>query len=289
MDCETLREATSGCRVVIVTATEGEAGPLREELRWPVTHVLATKTLLVGDLRPERSLPGADGTRPVRAALAISGCDKANAAHVVTCLLQAMRPGPSLVLQIGIAGAFPPSGDGTGPQVGDIIVATEETYADAGSSSPEGWLPAVELGLPIACVQGVELGGVFPVDARLVRVSVDAIEEADWWEGIARFGSSPRVFPGPCVTSSRVTGLRAEGEAVANRCGALAESMEGAAAAHICALYEVPFLEIRGVSNLVVDRNREAWEIDRAAWVAARAARIAVTALALGDFEGLKA
>jgi len=36
--------------------------------------------------------------------------------------------------------------------------------------------------------------------------------------------------------------------------------MEGAAAAHICALYKVPFMEIRGISNLVTDRDRGSWQ-----------------------------
>ena len=51
------------------------------------------------------------------------------------------------------------------------------------------------------------------------------------------------------ITSSLMTGRDAEAEVLARRWGALAESMEGAAAAHICALYGVPFLEIRGISN----------------------------------------
>ncbi len=87
------------------------------------------------------------------------------------------------------------------------------------------------------------------------------------------------MVTGPCVTASRVTGLLAEGEEVARRWGAVAESMEGAAAAHICALYGVPFLEVRGISNLVVDRDRASWEMDRAVAVAARAALAVAAAL----------
>ena len=41
--------------------------------------------------------------------------------------------------------------------------------------------------------------------------------------------------------------------------------MEGAAAAHVCAMHDVPFLEVRGVSNLVEDRDRAAWRIAEAA------------------------
>ena len=46
--------------------------------------------------------------------------------------------------------------------------------------------------------------------------------------------------------------------------------MEGAAAAHVCALHDVPFLEVRGVSNLVEDRDRSKWRIGEAAEAAQR-------------------
>ena len=37
-------------------------------------------------------------------------------------------------------------------------------------------------------------------------------------------------------------------------------------------LYGVPFLEVRGVSNVVADRDRSAWDLEGAAARAARAA-----------------
>ena len=55
--------------------------------------------------------------------------------------------------------------------------------------------------------------------------------------------------------------------------------MEGAAAAHICALYGTPFLEVRGISNLVGDRDRAAWEVRRAVAAASWAARAIVDGL----------
>jgi futalosine hydrolase len=39
------------------------------------------------------------------------------------------------------------------------------------------------------------------------------------------------------------------------------ESMEGGAFFYACLSAEVPFLEIRAVSNLVEPRNRDAWDI----------------------------
>ena len=96
--------------------------------------------------------------------MAISGLDKVNAAHLLTCLLQAMDPAPRLVLQVGIAGALPGKGDSARASVGDIVIATREIYADTGSSSPAGWLSARDLGWPIALVMAASRAGVFPID-----------------------------------------------------------------------------------------------------------------------------
>jgi futalosine hydrolase len=271
---EKLREATSGCRLVLLAATEVEAEPLRAALREPRAFRLATKTLYVGDMGAERPVEagGAEAlTAGARTVLAVSGCDKANAAHMLTCLLQAMSPAPVLVLQVGIAGALPSVGPTLGAGLGDLVVATEEVYSDTGSSSPNGWISARELGLPIAQVDGVELGGSFTLDFALVRLAMDAIAAIDW-RATDRQGEPPSVLAGLCVTSSVVTGRRDEAQLTAGRWQPLAESMEGAAAAHICALYRVAFLEIRGISNLVGDRDRGAWAVDKAVATAARAA-----------------
>jgi futalosine hydrolase len=271
-DCEALRQAVSDCKLVLLTATEGEAEPLLRALKAAQPLVVATKKLVVGLLESgDGRAAGSAGARSVRTTLAISGCDKANAAHVITCILQASKP--MVVLQVGVAGAFPRGKDTSGARVGDVVVATHEIYSDTGSTSPNGWLSAAELGLPVARVDGLELGGCFLLDTRLVETAIAAIEHEAWPE------PRPRVVSGPCVTSSRVTGLLAEGEEMVRRWGAVAESMEGAAAAHICALYGVPFLEVRGISNMVVDRDRDSWQVDRAVAVAARAALAVAAAL----------
>lgn len=203
--------------------------------------------------------------------VAVTDCDKTNAAHMLTYLLETVVPMPRLVLQFGIAGAFVrPRGElEVQAAIGDVVLATSEAYSDTGSSSPQGWLSAADLGLPVARIDGLETGGEFPLDPALVGAAADVLREADWLDG---------VVEGPCVTSSRVTGLYSEAEETVARWGAVAESMEGAAAAHICTLYGVPFLEIRAVSNLVVDRDRSSWQVERAVAVAGRAALVIVAA-----------
>lgn len=264
--CRTVREETEGCEAVLLAATELEAAPVMHALTSPRRFSVATKTMIVGDLPAAPDQDSAEhGPRVV---LAIGGCDKANTAHALTCLLQSMEA-PRFVLQFGLGGALPSTAPAAGAKVGDLVVATREIYADTGTSSPSGWISASDLRLPIALVDGRELGNVFDLDQRMASAAVSAIEAA----------TSTRVVAGPCVTVSRISGTTAEGDELAARWGAIAESMEGAAAAHTCALYGIPLLEVRGISNMVVDRDRLSWRVDEAVEKAAFAAIVAARAL----------
>jgi futalosine hydrolase len=40
--------------------------------------------------------------------------------------------------------------------------------------------------------------------------------------------------------------------------------MEGAAIAHLCCLYRIPCVEMRGISNIVENRDTKKWDIRRA-------------------------
>ena len=285
--CDALRQVVRDCRLILLAATEAEAGPLLAALRGPQRHVMATKTLYVG----ETGGPLGDENRgdvprvAPQAVLAVSGCDKANVAHVLTSLLQAMSPPPALVLQVGIAGALPAAGPYRGARVGDVVVAASEVYSDTGTSSPDGWVSAGELGLPIARVNGAETGGSFLFDGALVEWAVVVLAGIDW-RGTSREADPPAVLRGACVTSSLVTGTSQDAVLVARRWQALAESMEGAAAAHVCALYRVPFLEVRAISNLVGDRDRAAWSVEGAIETAGQAALALIASLESLPLDG---
>jgi futalosine hydrolase len=186
----------------------------------------------------------------------VSGIGAVNTAHGLTQYLTT-HPRPSLVIQSGIGGAYVPGG----LPVGAVALATSEVYADVGVSTPQGWRPLEEIGIPLVAGNGLhpDRFNEFPLDAALVARAAAA--------------SASRVArTGPFVTVSTVTGIRARGDELYARYHGICESMEGAAAAHICALHGVPFLEVRGVSNLVEDRNRAAWKIAEAAEAAQAAA-----------------
>jgi futalosine hydrolase len=135
-----------------------------------------------------------------------------------------------------------------------VVLADTEIYGDLGVMTTGGWQPAEEIGIPL-----VEARGAHPPRFNYFPFDPDLVARASALCGslIARTG--------PFLTLSQVTGVRALGDALHARFGALCESMEGAAAAHVCALHDVPFLEVRGISNLVEDRNRMAWQVKEAA------------------------
>ena len=269
--------------MVVLVATDIEAALLAPVLRDAGEFLAAGKRILVGELAPLRAeTDGPDAG--CRVALAVSGIDKVNAAHLLTCVLQAMKPRPRLVLQTGIAGGLPSVGESVPAVIGDVVLATQEAYSDTGSSTPQGWRSARDLGWPVALYGGEETGGVFPLDGGLVTAALGVVAAAAAREDEDAFAAirpeqHPRVFAGPCITASQVTGVNAEAQELAERWEALAESMEGAAAAHICALYGVPFLEVRGISNLVGDRERAHWQVRRAVAAATWAARAIVDSL----------
>lgn len=182
------------------------------------------------------------GTRP-SVTVVRTGVGAVNAAHAVTLFLARERP--DAIVVCGIGGAYP----GSGLALGDVVCAESECYGDLGATSPAGFLDMEALGLPVidaaAPIYNVLPMQVFPAPRRV-----------------------------PFVTMSSCTGTDAAARAIEARTGGAVESMEGAAVAHVAHLHGVPVGELRGISNIVSDRDTRAWRMHEAA-VAAQEALIA--------------
>lgn len=176
------------------------------------------------------------------------GVGKVNTAVTLTSLLE--RADVELVLQFGCGGAYPKSG----LTIGDLVLANEEIYGDEGSLSPDGFLDMKSLHLPTSMIDGHPFYNRYPLRSRLVDCARELLVPwADAW--------SIQLKCGPCVTVSTCSGLHESALSLSERTGGLCESMEGAAAAHICAQRGIPFLELRGISNLTLDRDFDSWDI----------------------------
>ena len=151
----------------------------------------------------------------------------------------------------GIGGAYP----GSGLPIGSVVCAESECYGDLGADSPDGFLDMQALGFACSLPGAAPLYNVLPM----------------------------QIFPAArrarFVTMNTCTGNDADARAIEARTGGGVESMEGAAIAHVAALAGIPVGEIRGISNLVGNRDRGAWRVKEAAtaaqealleWIAAR-------------------
>ena len=73
------------------------------------------------------------------------------------------------------------------------------------------------------------------------------------------------------VTVNTCTGTDAAARAIEARTGGAVENMEGAAVAHVAHLHGVPVGEVRGISNMVTNRDTGAWRLKEAALAAQEA------------------
>lgn len=142
------------------------------------------------------------------------------------------------VLCVGIAGALP----GSWLEPGDAVLADPSFFADEGVLTARGMIGLDAMGF----------GG----DAPAVRP-----------DDRTRAALSPLVgATGPIATVSVCSGVDGWATGLAERTGAIAEAMEGAA----CALGArridpgARFAEIRVISNTTGNRERQRWELDRA-------------------------
>lgn len=169
------------------------------------------------------------------------GVGKIAATMSLTAALSKRRP--DAVLLVGVCGAYPSRHLRSGlPElrVLDTCMVTSETLADDGVLTPDGFLDLAHLQLANV--------GPFACDAELT-------------------GKVAAVLGCPLVAGATVStgaGVDAISQAYALRTGAQIETMEGGAVALVCRRFEVPFAQLRVVSNRTGDRDAGGWDLDGA-------------------------
>src|SRR5690606_11552746 len=162
--------------------------------------------------------------------------------------------GVKAVLQVGVGGAYP----GAGLALGTAAAATSELDLDLGLGRHPDWQ-----GLEALAVHG---------DATANRIDL----AGPLLTRVAAATGTPAL---PFATSDAVTADAAAAAYVARRFGTAVESMEGAGAARAAAALGVPFVEVRGVSNSVGERDQGAWRLREAVAAAGAAALLGLAAL----------
>ncbi len=153
--------------------------------------------------------------------LAVCGVGKVNAAALTQALL---GRGATAVLFTGVAGAVDPD-----LAVGDVVISTDAVQHDV-NVVPLGYQPGEVPGEPLA----------WPADPALVAAAHAAAKHAveDAHVILGRIASGDVFLADP----DGVAALR-------SRFGAACAEMEGAAVAHVCARWTVPWVVVRSISD----------------------------------------
>lgn len=191
----------------------------------------------------------------------IAGMGKTNAARALTATLE--HESVAGIVGFGVAGAYPRSR----LEIGSVALADIAHYGDEGVETPDGWISCEGIGIPLFESADQRHFNDFPCD----EACVEAVKAA--------FSALGRpISVGGFVTVSTCSGTAERGRRLARRYDALCETMEGAAYAHTARHYGVPYLELRGISNLVMDRDLRQWRLEAAAIAVAEALPIVVGA-----------
>jgi futalosine hydrolase len=153
---------------------------------------------------------------------------------------------PALVVQVGIAGSFNPS-----IPLGSAVVVHEEVIADMGAEEKKGYQDIFALGLEDMNTHPFSNGKlVNPNQAWMDRTGL------------------PRAS---AVSVNEISVEQKRIDRFVHQYGVDLESMEGMALHHVCLLQEIPFLQIRGISNRAGERDKSNWHIKTAMQSASRA------------------
>ena len=181
-----------------------------------------------------------------------SGIGKTNASRGTTLLIEKFAP--DIIIHLGVGGAYPSSG----LKMGDIAIADEEIYGDEGILLADGFHTVEKIGIPFLIKAGKQYFNEFPLDKKLVKMALRISR-------VMYQASRVAVKSGPFLTLSTCTGTLKRARELEKTFHAICENMEGAAVAHVCAFYGTPMVEIRGISNIVGERDKRKWDINLAA------------------------
>jgi futalosine hydrolase len=141
-----------------------------------------------------------------------------------------------IVFQIGVAGSFYES-----LQLGEVVLVGADCFADLGAFENNQFLSLFEMNL--------NKENAFPL-------------ENGWLINQHQFNTSLKFVKGISVNC-----LTDEAEKITlfkEKYQADIESMEGAALHFVCLQEGIPFLQIRGISNFVGERDKSKWQLKAA-------------------------
>ncbi len=159
-----------------------------------------------------------------------------SAVSLTQCVFQQQ---PDLIIQAGVGGCFDRS-----IRLGEVVAVNKEYMGDTGVWESGKWKDVFDMNLQQRDAAPFE-------NAALMNESIDR------WN----------VLSLPKVTSVTVNEISTSEEGIERmkiKYNAEVESMEGASLHYVCRLFGVPFIQVRGISNYVGERDKKQWKMKEA-------------------------
>ncbi len=231
--------------IALLCAVQAEVENILTAVSVSETQIVGSKSIISGVLAGQRVM------------VCAGGMGKVNAAHTATLLAHRK---PDLLVIFGVGGAYPSSG----AKIGDVALAKEEIAGDEGVLTLEGFKDTEFIGIPLIDTAASVIYTTYPAAETPLRRALKTLASRQKTD-------EGHVHVGTFVTLSTCTGTSVRARDLEHRYHGLCENMEGAAAAHVAELHGIPWIEVRGISNVVEDRDLQKWDIPRAAQAAQHA------------------
>ena len=144
-----------------------------------------------------------------------------------------------LILNIGICGSFKKN-----IKIGDVVNIAQDNFSEIGAQDGLNFLNAFEIGLIKKDELPYKKGVLTGLKSKLIKNTV--------------LNNFVKVNG---ITVNTVHGNTSSIKKIKQRLNPDVESMEGAAVFYVANSFKIPALQLRAVSNYVVKRNKETWNI----------------------------
>ncbi len=148
----------------------------------------------------------------------------------------AMEDKPDLIIQVGIAGTFD-----TSQTLGSVVVINEETIGDLGVEEDGKWKDLFDLKL--------EKSSYHPFEKRklpnqwLTKYNLLGLKEVSG------------------ITVNEISTNQERIQKIIKKYNPTIESMEGAALHYVARETNIPFIQIRAISNYIGERDKSNWQM----------------------------
>lgn len=144
----------------------------------------------------------------------------------------------NLVIQVGLAGAFT-----TKFELGETVFVNQDTFGDLGIEEKELFTPIFETDLFNKNEFPFENGWLVNKNKILQQSTLEVVK---------------------AVTINKVTDKSSVKQQLIDSFNPDIETMEGAALHYVCLHQNIPFIQLRAISNYVGERDKTKWKIDLA-------------------------